>query len=342
MPSVPANGLLQQLADYRARTLDALRDWLPEAGEGPFLYGLIHEVLSHAGKGFRPALCLATCGAFGGKLEDALPSAAALELLHNAFLVHDDVEDGSDYRHGRPALYHTHGLPLAVNAGDAMQAISMRLLRRNFPQIGPERALRAMEEFDHLLLRSLEGQAEELGWIRTNRCGFTTADYLRLVLGKTCWYSFIHPCRVGAIAAGHEELDAFNEFGMLLGAAFQIQDDVLNLTAGPAYGKEIGGDLYEGKRTLMLAHLWEHGGPEDRDRLQAILGKPRSRRLPREIHWLQRRLEQHGSIEYARQAAGQLQAAAVRCFDSAYESAGENEHKQFLRQLLSYMVERGA
>jgi geranylgeranyl diphosphate synthase type II len=137
-------------------------------------------------------------------------------------------------------------------------------------------------------------------------------------------------------------LDAFNEFGMLLGAAFQIQDDVLNLTAGPAYGKEIGGDLYEGKRTLMLAHLWEHGGPEDRDRLQAILGKPRSRRLPREIHWLQRRLEQQGSIEYARQAAGQLQAAAVRCFDSAYESAGENEHKQFLRQLLAYMVERGA
>ena len=244
-----------------------------------YLYDLVSGFLDSSGKGLRPALCLATCRAFGGRVEQALDSATAIEVLHNAFLVHDDIEDGSEFRHARPTMHRQYGIPIAVNTGDAMQALSMRLLRNNLLTLGPDVAWQVGNEFDHMLMESLEGQAMELGWVRDNACDISEADYLRMTLKKTCWYSFIHPCRIGALIArpGRLDLDRFNEFGYFLGAAFQIQDDVLNLVGSrERYGKEIGGDLYEGKRTLMLAHLFEQTSPQERRKLQDLLGRSRS------------------------------------------------------------------
>ncbi len=333
---------LDRLAQYRERTLQTLLEAIPDDPAQPYLYGIIRETLAHSGKGFRPALCLATCGAFGGRIEDALRSAAALEMLHNAFLVHDDVEDYSEYRHSRPTVHARYGMPLAVNTGDAMQALSMRLLRENTAVLGPEVAWYVFEEFDHLLLRSLEGQAMELGWVRNNECSLSSPDYVRMVLRKTCWYSFIHPCRVGALVArrNRKNLDAFNEFGYYLGTAFQIQDDALNLLGTRKYGKEVAGDLYEGKRTLMLLHLLENTQGFENQRLRDILGKPRETRLPREIGWIADLMEQRGSINYARAIANQFLDAAQLAFETAYKNTLENEHKVFLQRLMSYVLER--
>jgi geranylgeranyl diphosphate synthase type II len=333
---------LAQLAHYRELTLETLLGSIPAGEVQPYLYGIIRETLGHAGKGLRPALCLATCGAFGGRLKDALYPAAALEMLHNAFLVHDDVEDYSENRHNHPTVHVRYGMPLAVNTGDAMQALSMRLLRKNAEAAGPEAAWRIFEEFDHMLLRSLEGQAMELGWIRNNDCLLKTDDYVRMVLRKTCWYSFIHPCRVGALAAGKDpaSLDLFNHFGYYLGAAFQIHDDVLNLTGERQYGKETRGDLYEGKRTLMLLHLLENGTPLEKERLRAILAKPRHSRSYREVGWVYDLMQQRGSIEYARQAAREFLTAAESAFQTAYQGAQRNEHHQFLSSLVRYVIDR--
>ena len=102
---------------------------LPDREPRRHLYDLIPRYLSRAGKGLRPALCIATCRAFGGDREARCRSAVALELLHNAFLVHDDIEDGSEHRRGQPTMHVDHGVPLAVNAGDAMNALSVRPLR---------------------------------------------------------------------------------------------------------------------------------------------------------------------------------------------------------------------
>ena len=112
---------------------------------------------------------------------------------------------------------------------------------------------------------SIEGQAIELGWRRDNALRLGDADYLEMVLKKTCWYTTIYPSRVGALIGtrGDCDLDRFVRFGFFLGAAFQIQDDLLNLEGDPLrYGKELDGDLWEGKRTLMLIHLLRKaGGP---------------------------------------------------------------------------------
>jgi geranylgeranyl diphosphate synthase type II len=345
VPAADGGAFADRLTHYRDLTLRALKERLPAKEPRRYLYDVVAECLDGSGKGIRPALCLATCQAFGGRVEDALDSAAAIEVLHNAFLVHDDIEDGSEFRHSRPTTYRRYGVPIAINAGDAMQAMSMRILRNNVSTLGPELAWRIVEEFDHMLLESLEGQAMELGWIRDNRSDISEADYLRMTLKKTCWYSFIHPCRIGALIAGRDaqDLDRFNEFGFFLGSAFQIQDDILNLVGTrQRYGKEIGGDLYEGKRTLMLAHLFEQSTPRERQQLQGLLGRPRGRRLPREIDWVYELLRKYGSIEFAQTRARELLAAAETAFEAAYEGAPASEDKTFLAQIVRYMIDRRA
>ena len=336
-------GFESQLAAYRDRVTPLILKSIPDREPKKYLYDLIAGQLARDGKGIRPALCLATCGAFGGDETAALPSAAAIELLHNSFLVHDDIEDNSEYRRDRPTLHRQYGVPLAVNVGDAMNAMSVRLLKQNRSLLGPELSARIFDEFDHMSIETIEGQAMELGWIRDNDCATSEEDYLLMVLKKTGWYSFIHPARIGALIAQPErlDLDGFNRFGYYLGTAFQIRDDVLNLSGDRrTYGKEIGGDLLEGKRTLILAHLFKSGNAQEKERLRSFLAKPRAQRLPREVSWIYDLLHRYGSIEYARKAARDFAEGARRELQTAYAGAKPGPQLDFVQSLLDYMVNR--
>ncbi|HKN90981.1 MAG TPA: FAD-dependent oxidoreductase [Acidimicrobiia bacterium] len=341
-PAAGPIGFLERLAWYRQRAMEVVYEELPRKEPARYLYDLIRDFVAQPSKGLRPGLCIATCRAHGGSTEAALPSAAGLELLHNAFLVHDDIEDGSLSRRGQTTMHRRVGTPLAVNAGDAMNALSMRHFRRNLAVLSPEVALRILDEVDHLLVESLEGQAMELGWIRDNHCRAGADDYLRMVLKKTGWYSFVHPMRIGALAAGmDDDLDRFNRFGFLLGAAFQIQDDILNLVGSASrYGKEIGGDLWEGKRTLMLSHAFHRAGPADRTRLEDFFSRPPERRLEREMLGVYELLQAGGSIEWAREAASKLIGAAYKEIPVAFADAREGPDLDFVRSLADYVVQR--
>ena len=336
-------GFLEQLSDYHRQTMEVLLGSLPEQEPQRYLYDLVREFLGRSGKGLRPAICLATCRAFGGRIEDALDSAAAIEMLHNAFLVHDDIEDESEYRRGYPTMHSQYGIPIALNAGDAMQALGMGILRNNRSTLGSKLACQIYEEFYQMLIPTFEGQAVELGWVRNNQCDITDDDYLRMILKKTCWYSFIGPCRIGALIAQPEDpnLERFYSFGNLLGSAFQIQDDILNLIGSrQKYGKEIAGDLYEGKRTLMLTHLFREGSLEENKKLKSFLSRPRNGKFADQIDWLRGLLNSYGSIEYAQSAARDLRVAAELAFSEAYKDAPESEDKAFILQSLHYMIDR--
>ncbi len=344
-PSAVPGAFESKLASYRDDVIPIMLRAIPEREPKKHLYDLIAGQLSRAGKGIRPALCIATCRAFGGPTEEALPSAAALELLHNAFLVHDDIEDSSEYRRDRPTLHRQHGVPLAVNTGDAMNAMSLGVLRQNLALLGPELTWQIFGEFDHMMIETIEGQAMELGWIRENNCETTEEDYLLMVLKKTCWYSFIHPCRIGALIARGEGVDlaGLDRFGYYLGAAFQIQDDVLNLVGDRGkYGKEIGGDILEGKRTLLLAHLFKNCNVQHKQRLQTFFATPRARRLAREAAFVLQLLRDYGSIEYGRTVAREFSKAASTEFEGIYGGAPGCEDVQFLRSLVAYLVAREA
>jgi geranylgeranyl diphosphate synthase type II len=331
------------LKRYYGITMEALLRLVPSKEPRRHLYDLIGSYPSRAGKGLRPALCIATCRALGGDVHDVLRSAVAIELFHNAFLVHDDVEDGSIYRRGKPTLHAEHGVGIAVNVGDAMNVLSIRPLMDNLLTLGPSLTWRVFAEIEHMVQQSVEGQAMELGWVQDNVCELSEADYLRMTLKKTCWYTCIHPCRIGALVGsrGRYELDRLNRFGYYMGAAFQIQDDVLNLVGSrKKYGKEIGGDIWEGKRTLMLIHALNESQAGEKEKMARFLSQPRTERSARDVRWVYGVIGKYGSIEYARSCARDLATAALDEFEAAYAEAPASSDKRFIRDIVLYMIER--
>ena len=259
MASATTSKLVPELfREYGEITRLALNKYLPSGEPRRYLYDLLADYPQRASKMMRPSLCIATARAFGAGIEEAIGSAVSIELLHNALLVHDDIQDESEERRGRPTLHALHGVPLAINAGDTLTLLSLRPLMENRGAIGARLAIRIIEETERMALASAEGQAMELGWRRDNVIELEVADYLEMVLKKTCWLATIHPSRVGALIGtrGAIDLEPFIRFGFFIGAAFQIQDDLLNLIGDErSYGKEIDGDIWEGKRSLMLMHL---------------------------------------------------------------------------------------
>lgn len=335
--------LKRALAEYQALAINSLLAYIPKLEPRKYLYDLVESYPRRPGKGFRPGLCIATCKAFGGRGDKALRSAVALELFHNAFLVHDDVEDESDYRRGGVTLNRSFGNGIAVNVGDAMNVLSIRPLMDNLLTLGPTVTWLVFNEIEHMVRQCVEGQAWELGWVHDNKCEMAEDDYLRMTLKKTCWYTCIHPCRIGAVIGTDGEVDPerFNRFGYYMGAAFQIQDDILNLVGEHSkYGKEIGGDIWEGKRTLMLIHLLNLSNESEKEELRKFLGKPRSERTESEVGHVYRLLSKYDSIEYARSNSRQLAGAALREFFIAYGGLPDSPDRRFVQDIVLYMIER--
>jgi geranylgeranyl diphosphate synthase type II len=331
------------LGKYREVTMKALNPYLQPKEPRRHLYDLIPLYPRRAGKGLRPALCIATCKAFGGSVHSVLKSAVAIELFHNAFLIHDDIEDGSEYRRGKPTLHAKHGMAVALNVGDALNVISIGPLMQNLMTLGPKLTWEVFTEIEYMARQSVEGQAMELGWVRDNVCDLTDEDYLRMTLKKTCWYTCIQPCRIGALVGSgdSENLDRFNRFGYFMGAAFQIQDDILNLEGDwRRYGKEIGGDIWEGKRTMILIHLLNNCTKDEKERIREFLGTPRRERRRADVRWIGSLMEKYRSVEYARAGARQLAEAALKEFPVAYGGAPDSEDKRFVRAVVTYMVKR--
>jgi geranylgeranyl diphosphate synthase, type II len=340
----PARGggdFVRTLGRYRDVTLRALLDAVPNDGP-PYLYELVLEYPRRLGKGLRAALCLATCSALGGGARRALNAAIAAELFHNAFLIHDDIQDESLQRRGAPTLHRDHGVGIAVNVGNATNLLGLDRVLENRAILGPRASWLIAEETARMMRHSLEGQAIELGWIRDNACVLSPRDYLRMCLKKTSWYSFIYPMRVGAIVAeGRVDSARFCRLGWYFGAAFQIQDDILNLNGDYAqYGKEIGGDLWEGKRTLMLIRLLRRATVAQRRALVRFLAKPRAERTAGEIQWIHQLMVEHGAMEYARRISRHLAGAALIEALRAFRGVPDSEHKRFILEMVLYVVDR--
>lgn len=218
---------------------------------------------NHAsGKMLRPTLCLSACRAFGGD-DAALETAAAIELLHAFSLVHDDIEDSDEERHGRPTLWKLAGVPLALNAGDCLFALANRALVEAAAALGEHRSLTALRLFSNAYLRMIEGQHLDIAFER--RPTVTTADYVRMVRGKT-GALLGAALALGALCGGAAEADVqqLNAAGVELGLAFQAVDDMLAIWGDPAQtGKAVGNDLARGKKSLPVTLAMERGWVSD-------------------------------------------------------------------------------
>ena len=335
------------MSDYldgvRSGVADAVAACLPEGGPRDSLYGPLSDFVGRAGKAIRPALCIAAARAHGSATERALPSSVALELLHNAFLVHDDVEDGSISRRGLPTMHAEHGVPIAINVGDGLAAMALQPLTQNVGLLGSSMHNRVMAEFNDLLRMTIEGQAIELGWRANDVVDLTSQDYLEMVALKTCAYTTIFPLRIGALIGswGRADLSLVTRFGLHLGTAFQITDDVLNLTGSEdLYGKEIDGDIAEGKRTLMLIHLLSTVAGVERGFLTGFLEGERGSRSLDDIARVRALMDRQGSIQYAQEYASALAEQAASAFGRAFGGLPDSPDRRFLSEVIDFVVTR--
>jgi geranylgeranyl diphosphate synthase type II len=331
------------LAEYGDATRGVLFQYLPSSEPRRYLYDLAADYPRRGGRAFRPSLCIATARALGAPMELAIRTAASIEMIHNAMLIHDDIEDESEQRRGKPAMHVSYGVPIAINVGDLLSLLAIRPLLDNRGLLGSELALRILEETERMARESAEGQAFELGWRHDNSIDVGESDYLLMVLKKTCWLTTIHPSRMGALigSSGAMDPDRCMRFAFFLGAAFQIQDDLLNLEGDAhAYGKEIGGDIREGKRTLMLIDLLGKATEAERSRLRALLGRSREERSDGEVEWVLERMNAYGCIDYARQVAHGLAGAAQFEFHKLYGHLPDSRDKRVLEALPIWVLQR--
>ena len=247
---------LYDLVRYQMGWLDAAGAAVPE-----------EQVRKHGGKKLRPVLTLLACEAAGGAWEHALPAAAAIELIHNFSLVHDDVEDGDRLRRHRLTVWGVWGVPKAVNCGSAMQALVYRAasgIRRS--GASPEASLTLLKLLTDAVLEMTEGQHLDIDF--QERGSIAVAQYFDMTSRKT-GALLEAAARSGALLAGapRETEDGLARFGRSFGLAFQARDDYLGVWADPdATGKAVGADIERRKKSLPVVYALEHD-PEGAGRL---------------------------------------------------------------------------
>ena len=218
------------------------------------------------GKGLRPILCLTACDLAGGDWHRALPAAAALELVHNFSLIHDDIQDRDERRWDRPTLWTVHGESKAIAAGNALRVVAdQTLMRLTTAGLAQDLMSDITFELTGRYLEMIEGQYMDMNF--ENSDDVTVEQYLDMVGRKTG--ALIESAMfMGALVATSDrtKAEAFGACGRRLGLAFQIRDDYLGVWGDPAFtGKAVGADIRRKKKSMPVVHLFEHVAVGDRD-----------------------------------------------------------------------------
>lgn len=236
----------------------------PEGLYKPIVYGL-----EQGGKRLRPVILLAACDAVGGDSAKALPQAAAIEMYHNFTLLHDDVMDKADLRRGKPTVCNKWDDNTAILSGDTMLTLATQLV---VDGVEPQKAMRLLKEFNETAIGVYEGQQYDMEF--EARTDVTIGEYMEMIRLKTS-VLLAGAARIGAVMGDADErnANALYDFAVNLGLAFQLQDDWLDVYGDPdVFGKAIGGDIMNNKKTYMLINAMQKAEGADKEELEFWLG----------------------------------------------------------------------
>ncbi len=297
----------------------------------------LNPARGNSGKRVRPVILLTVAEAVGGDAQDALPGAAAVELLHNFSLIHDDIEDNSPTRRHRPTVWAVWGVPQAINTGDGMYSLAYRaLLRLQGTGVPGDRILRAITRFNETCIELTEGQFLDMSF--EERMYVTTEDYLRMVEGKTAALLSTSAFLGALLGGADDEVTArYATFGKQLGIAFQIEDDILGIWGDEEKtGKPAASDVLEKKKTLpIIFGLMKEFGDSDDKPLTRIFGKEKI--TPQEAKEAARILDEYGARAYANTLAAEAHQLAM----TALENTGvRGEAQDDLRALAEKLLGR--
>ena len=240
------------------------------------LYHASSHLIRTGGKRLRPFMVIKSCEILGGTVKRALPAAAAVELVHNFTLVHDDIMDNDEMRHGTATVHRYYGLPLAILAGDILFSKSFQLITFNGRKAGiNDRDITSMiEQLSRACIEICEGQAIDIGFASSTKFP-RESDYIKMI-GKKTAALFEVSCALGAIsAANHTERDVANlsSFGKNIGIAFQLVDDLIGVVGDPKLtGKAAGNDIREGKKTYPILLALNNSNSKNKDKILKIFG----------------------------------------------------------------------
>jgi geranylgeranyl diphosphate synthase, type I len=262
------------------------------------------------GKRIRPLMVLLCAAASGGDWQAALPAAASVELVHNFSLVHDDIQDNSDKRRGRPTLWTKWGMPQAINTGDGLFVLSNLAVSDLAENYLADTALRAARALHETCLDLTRGQYMDISY--EDRLDLDEDDYWPMITGKTAAL-LAGCCQMGAILGGAAPASeaAYRDFGLALGLAFQVQDDILGIWGDEAVtGKSAASDLLEGKKSLPVLYGLGKNGP--------FAARWKSGPItPADVQSVAQILTNEGASDYAQDKSKEWTAKALACLEQA-------------------------
>lgn len=286
------------------------------------------------GKMLRPALSLITAEAVGGERENALKAGSAIELIHTFSLIHDDIMDDDDMRRGMPSVHKVWGEDVAILAGDTLFSKAFEIIIGSNQEINtPAQINNALATVADACVKICEGQALDMGF--EDRFDVSEDEYMEMIFKKT-GALIAGATKVGAIMGGasDEVIDAMYEYGRLIGLAFQIQDDYLDLASDEeTLGKPIGSDIGKGKMTIIAINGLSSAG-ENQEKLLEILKDDNNSQ--EDIDLAIEILTECGAIEYARNLAQN----SVNQAKEVLEILPDSSSKQVLIDIADFVLER--
>lgn len=291
------------------------------------------HLVKAGGKKLRPSLAVLSAEAVGGEVKCALKAGAAVELIHTFSLIHDDIMDQDDRRRGKPSVHVLWGEPMAILAGDTLFSKAFATVMKSEEDgVTPEKILPALQTVVDSCVKICEGQALDMGF--AERLDVREDEYLMMIFKKTAAL-IAAATKAGAILGGGtpEQVEALAEYGRLIGMAFQIQDDYLDVASSEEdLGKPVGSDIVEGKMTLLVVHALSQADKMDRERLLTILKEEGDQNVPEAVDIM----EKYGSIHYAWQVAQEDVNQAKNLLDILDEGPA----KDALLMIADFVLER--
>ena len=295
--------LSSQLAETAEKVNQFIKGVVDLEREPTVLYRAARHIIDAGGKRLRPYLVLKSCKLVGGREDDAIPTAAALELLHTFTLIHDDIMDKDEKRRGFPTVHTQWGMPTAIVTGDLLFAKVYETITKftDSSRVSPKHILQVLKGISEATVAICEGQT--LDMMFEHKETVSEDEYFEMIQAKTAAL-FETSARCGGILGGAKEsqVERLGKYGHYAGVAFQLIDDVLGLTADEkVLGKPVGSDIREGKRTLIIVHALKHASGDQRKKILETLGN-RSASLER-IREIVSLVGSLGSINYAEEKA---------------------------------------
>jgi geranylgeranyl pyrophosphate synthase len=300
----------------------------------------IWEFLNRGGKRWRPALFLLICEALGKNAEDFLDFAIIPEVIHNGTLMVDDIEDMSELRRGKPCTYKTFGLDIATNAGNSMYYLPLLPLMEKRAEITSEKSSRIYEIYTQEMINLSLGQAMDIAWHRglADANDLDEEDYLQMCAYKTGTLARMSAKIASVLAGANDELvEKLGRLAECVGIAFQMRDDVLDLTSAEFETKKggRGQDVTEGKRTLIVIHTMKIAKSKDKKRLVEILDSHTSNQKLRDEAI--RMMIKYGSVEYVRRLAKRIVEDSWRQVEGLLP---RSESREKLKSFTEFLIER--